>query len=61
MSENLGLSADERGELERLRAENAALRAQAGQEGPAGPVVFQALRARNSAPSSKEMRATPAT
>jgi hypothetical protein len=37
MPENPSLSADERAELERLRAENAALRAQAGQEGAAGP------------------------
>src|SRR5215218_9842977 len=35
MSENPSLSADERAELERLRAENAALRAQVGQEGAA--------------------------
>src|SRR5215216_4323596 len=35
MPENPSLSADERAELERLRAENAALRAQARQEGPA--------------------------
>jgi hypothetical protein len=37
MPENPSLSADERAELERLRAENAALRAQARQEGAAGP------------------------
>jgi hypothetical protein len=37
MSENPSLSADERAELERLRAELAALRAQVGQEGAAGP------------------------
>jgi hypothetical protein len=36
MSDNPGLSADERAELERLRAENAALRAQAGATGPGG-------------------------
>src|SRR5215216_5366071 len=35
MPENPSLSADERAELERLRAENAALRAQVGQEGAA--------------------------
>jgi hypothetical protein len=37
MPENPSLSADERAELERLRAEIAALRAQARQEGAAGP------------------------
>ena len=37
MSEDPSLSADERAELERLRAELAALRAQVGQEGAAGP------------------------
>src|SRR5512132_3128957 len=36
MTENLSLSAEERAELERLRAENAALRARARQDGPAG-------------------------
>jgi hypothetical protein len=36
MSENPGLSIDERAELERLRAENAALRAQARRAGAAG-------------------------
>jgi hypothetical protein len=36
MSENPTLTADERAELERLRAENAALRARMGQEGAAG-------------------------
>jgi transposase InsO family protein len=35
MSENSGLSVDERAELERLRSENAALRAQAGRGGAA--------------------------
>jgi hypothetical protein len=35
MSENPSLSADERAELERLRAENAALRAQVGRDGAA--------------------------
>ena len=36
MSENPTLTAEERAELERLRAENAALRARMGQEGAAG-------------------------
>jgi hypothetical protein len=36
MSENPTLTAEERAELERLRAENAALRARVGQEGAAG-------------------------
>ena len=36
MTENLSLSAEERAELERLRAENAALRARARQDSPAG-------------------------
>ncbi|HEX3200650.1 MAG TPA: hypothetical protein VHW42_01765, partial [Actinomycetes bacterium] len=35
MSENSGMSVDERAELERLRSENAALRAQAGRGGAA--------------------------
>jgi hypothetical protein len=53
MSENPGLSVDERAELERLRAENAALRAQVGHGGtadgdtgrlPSGPAARQRWR-----------------
>jgi hypothetical protein len=45
MPENPSLSADERAELERLRAENAALRAQAGRPPGGGPAARSRWRA----------------